>query len=261
MPIEKFLNQNDWYIWANMKSGSTTSTIAQSLDAFFPGMKTLLGEIEPAMRTHLNYYETWRQFNAFPEFYSIGQKLPIQGREGFPLRPEFIESTYYLYYATKDPILLEMGAEFLHSINVTARTECGFATIDSVIDGRRADRMESFFLAETLKYLYLLFDPDHWLNEKNYDAEVLYVDGVGECHLSSDGWIFNTEAHPLDPSALRCCSKEQELDQIDNYIDELDLNDLINESINKFLPSSIDVTCPKLPFYLKLSAWGDVFVN
>ena len=97
MPIEKFLNQNDWYIWANMKTGTTTSSIAQSLDCFWPGMKTLLGEIEPAMRTHLNYYETWRHFNGWPEFYSIGQKSPIQGREGFPLRPEFIESTYYLY--------------------------------------------------------------------------------------------------------------------------------------------------------------------
>ena len=84
-----------------MKTGTTTNSIAQSLDCFYPGMKTLLGEIEPAMRTHLNYYETWRQFNGWPEFYSINSKAPIQGREGFPLRPEFIESTYYLYYATK----------------------------------------------------------------------------------------------------------------------------------------------------------------
>ena len=78
IPIEKFLNQNDWYVWANMKTGSTTSVIAQSLDGFFPGMKTLLGEVEPAMRTHLNYYDTWREFNAWPEFYAINQKLPIQ---------------------------------------------------------------------------------------------------------------------------------------------------------------------------------------
>ena len=78
-----------------------------------------------------------------------------------------------------------MGAEFLHSINVTARTSCGFATVDNVIDGRRADRMESFFLAETLKYLYLLFDPDHWMNQKTYDAEILNVEGVGQCQLSS----------------------------------------------------------------------------
>jgi mannosidase alpha-like ER degradation enhancer 2 len=78
-----------------------------------------------------------------------------------------------------------MGAEFLHSINSTARTECGFATIDNVIDGKRANRMESFFLAETLKYLYLLFDPDHWLNKNHYNSEILYVENVGECQLNS----------------------------------------------------------------------------
>ena len=36
-PIEKFLNSNGWYVWANMKTGSTTQTIAQSLDCFIPG--------------------------------------------------------------------------------------------------------------------------------------------------------------------------------------------------------------------------------
>ena len=94
-------------------------------------MKTLLGEVEQAMRTHLNYYQVFAKFNGWPEFYSIDGQLPVQGREGFPLRPEFIESTVYLYQATKDPILLEIGAEFLVAINTTARTECGFATVDN----------------------------------------------------------------------------------------------------------------------------------
>ena len=40
-PIEKFLNTDGWYVWANMKTGSTTQTIAQSLDCFIPG-KTLI---------------------------------------------------------------------------------------------------------------------------------------------------------------------------------------------------------------------------
>ena len=75
-------------------------------------------------------------------------QAPIQGREGFPLRPEFIESTVYLYQATKDPVLLEIGAEFLFAINKTARTDCGFATVDNVLTGVRADRMESFYIAE-----------------------------------------------------------------------------------------------------------------
>ena len=209
-PIEKFLNSNDWYIWANMKSGTTTQVIchngkqyniilkviAQSLDCFIPGMKTLLGEVEDAMKTHLNYYSVFNKFNGWPEFYSINQQAPIQGREGFPLRPEFIESTLYLYQATGDPILLEMGAEFLFAINNTARTNCGFATVDSVVTGKRADRMESFYIAETLKYLYLLFDPDHWLLKSSKSSgDIIQVDGKGECIIDQGGWIFNTEGY------------------------------------------------------------------
>jgi mannosyl-oligosaccharide alpha-1,2-mannosidase len=43
--------------------------------------------------------------------------------------------------------------------------------------GTKDDMMQSFFLAETLKYLYLLFSPPSF--------------------ISFDGWVFNTEAHPL----------------------------------------------------------------
>ena len=42
-------------------------------------------------------------------------------------------------------------------------------------------RMESFFIAETLKYLYLLFDEDHWLHQNEPFAEKLRVDGKGVC--------------------------------------------------------------------------------
>lgn len=64
--------------------------------------------------------------------------------------------------------------------------------------------MESFFLAETTKYLYLLFDPDHYLNN-NGGIGTLINTPNGECVIDAGGYIFNTEAHPIDPSALRCC--------------------------------------------------------
>jgi len=263
-PIEKFLNSNGWYVWANMKTGSTTQTIAQSLDCFIPGMKTLLGETEAAMQTHLNYYSVFSKFNGWPEFYSINQNLPVQGREGFPLRPEFIESTVYLYQATRDPILLEMGAEFLVAINNTARTDCGFATVDNVLNGVRADRMESFYIAETLKYLYILFEPDHWLFKSDPTGELIEVEGKGLCILEQGGWIFNTEAHPIDPSALECCSKMVDPSEINKMIQDIDFNDLYDDNYfslsSKQDSNKVDVTCPKEPFYLKLSAWGDVFV-
>lgn len=64
--------------------------------------------------------------------------------------------------------------------------------------------MESFFLAETTKYLYLLFDPDNFLNNDGSSGTVIQVLN-GECVIDAGGYIFNTEAHPIDPAALRCC--------------------------------------------------------
>lgn len=76
--------------------------------------------------------------------------------------------------------------------------------IKNVRDHRKENRMESFFLAETTKYLYLLFDPDHYLNN-NGGIGTLINTPNGECVIDAGGYIFNTEAHPIDPSALRCC--------------------------------------------------------
>lgn len=64
--------------------------------------------------------------------------------------------------------------------------------------------MESFFLAETTKYLYLLFDPDNFLNNDGGSGAVIQTPN-GECIIDAGGFIFNTEAHPIDPAALRCC--------------------------------------------------------
>ena len=64
--------------------------------------------------------------------------------------------------------------------------------------------MESFFLAETTKYLYLLFDTDNFIHNQGSRGTVINTPG-GECIVDTGGYIFNTEAHPIDPSALYCC--------------------------------------------------------
>jgi mannosidase alpha-like ER degradation enhancer 2 len=95
----------------------------------------------------------------------------------FFLNPEIVESAYYLYQRTKDPRYLEMGKIFFDSLKTYCRTEAGYAELKSVITKEKSDRMESYFLAETLKYFYLLFAPDETLDFRNV--------------------IFNTEAHPI----------------------------------------------------------------
>lgn len=77
-----------------------------------------------------------------------------------------------------------------------------------VRDHKLDNRMESFFLAETIKYLYLLFDPDNFIHNTGTTFEL--GGAQGDCILGAGGYIFNTEAHPLDPAALHCCNKERE---------------------------------------------------
>jgi hypothetical protein len=97
--------------------------------------------------------------------------------DGYALRPEIIESAYYLHHFTKDARYLEMGRTFFDSLVKYCRTEVAYATLRSVETKQKRDQMESFFFAETLKYLYLLFTP----------ANTVDLTQV----------VFNTEAHPL----------------------------------------------------------------
>lgn len=52
--------------------------------------------------------------------------------------------------------------------------------------------MESFFLAETTKYLYLLFDPDNFIHNKGQHGTVFTLPSGKECVIDAGGYIFNT---------------------------------------------------------------------
>jgi mannosyl-oligosaccharide alpha-1,2-mannosidase len=95
----------------------------------------------------------------------------------YMLRPEAIESVFIMYRITGDPSLMEKGWKMFEAIEKATRTKFAHAMLLSVLDTEyeKADKMESFWTAETLKYFYLLFStPDV---------------------MSLDEWVFNTEAH------------------------------------------------------------------
>ncbi|KIW03380.1 uncharacterized protein PV09_05588 [Verruconis gallopava] len=97
-------------------------------------------------------------------------------------RPETVESLFYLWRITGDETYRQWGWEIFEAFvkHTTVDDGAGFSSINDVNDvtgGNTRDNMESFWPAETLKYLYLLFGP----------ADVLPLDKI----------IFNTEAHPL----------------------------------------------------------------
>ena len=95
------------------------------------------------------------------------------------LRPEVVESYFYLWRLTKDQRFRDYAWSATQAIARHCRTADGFSGIRNTSDIHSAkdDVQQTFFLAETLKYLYLIFSSDDLipLNE----------------------WVFNTEAHPL----------------------------------------------------------------
>jgi len=95
------------------------------------------------------------------------------------LRPETVESIYIMWKVTKEEIWRERGWGIYKAIEKHCRTEFGYGTVPNVQYRKTgvSDSMPSYFLAETLKYLYLLFS--------NKDP------------IPLDKWVFNTEAHPL----------------------------------------------------------------
>ncbi|XP_034181135.1 ER degradation-enhancing alpha-mannosidase-like protein 2 isoform X1 [Osmia lignaria lignaria] len=208
--IEKYIRRDDWHLWVSMTKGQVTLPVFQSLDAYWPGVLSLFGEIGDAMKSLHNYHRVWKQFGFTPEFYNIPQAEAGTNREGYPLRPELIESVMYLYRATGDPYLIQVGIDILRSLQHSAKTTCGYATINDVRDHRKADRMESFFLAETTKYLYLLFDPDNFIHNSGQKGDIIETQW-GQCVIDAGGYIFNTEAHPIDPGALYCCHRSHNL--------------------------------------------------
>ncbi|KAK4048589.1 mannosyl-oligosaccharide alpha-1,2-mannosidase [Microbotryomycetes sp. JL221] len=103
---------------------------------------------------------------------------PIDARN--ILRPELVESLFVAYRITGDRMYREWGWAIFQAFEKHCRlAEGGFASVLDVdeVPVRHEDRMETFWLSETLKYLYLLFS----------DGDVLPL----------DKYVFNTEAHPL----------------------------------------------------------------
>ncbi|PIO71865.1 hypothetical protein TELCIR_06222 [Teladorsagia circumcincta] len=112
----------------------------------------------------------------------------------------------------------------LQAIEHSAKTPCGYATINNVNDHSIEDRMESFFLAETTKYLYLIFDQNNFLHNDGQKARIVDTPN-GECVVDAGGYIFNTEAHPIDPAIVHCCSaqRQAEREAVRKWEDNYDL--------------------------------------
>jgi mannosyl-oligosaccharide alpha-1,2-mannosidase len=99
------------------------------------------------------------------------------------LRPEAIESVFIMWRITGEQKWQDAAWRMFQAVERVSRTEIAAAAIDDItvprekVKEQQSDSMESFWLAETLKYFYLCFD--------DFD------------NVSLDEYVLNTEAHPL----------------------------------------------------------------
>nr|XP_056712929.1 mannosyl-oligosaccharide 1,2-alpha-mannosidase IA [Euleptes europaea] len=110
-----------------------------------------------------------------------------QNEKYYILRPEVIETYMYMWRFTHDPKYRQWGWEAVEALEKYCRLDGGYSGVRDVYSSHQShdDVQQSFFLSETLKYLYLLFSEDDL--------------------LPFEHWVFNTEAHPLP-----VLSKEEE---------------------------------------------------
>lgn len=174
-PVDGIMVDEFWYGHADMNTGARRATTYGALDAFFPAVLALSGDVKRARRLQESSFSMWKEAGIEPEEFDYrARKITAPG---YPLRPEIVESTYYLYHYTKDPRYLQMGQQLWRDFVQYCRTDDAYAALKSVVTKEKADSMQSFLFAETFKYFYLLFAPPDTVNFRNV--------------------IFNTEAHPI----------------------------------------------------------------
>jgi len=177
LAVNKYLPEEKdsllWYGRVNMDTGEKTSSVVTLYDAFFPAVLSLSGDMKRAERFQHTWDCLWNKYGLEPMAYDYATEkitYPV-----YDLNPEIIESAFYLYHFTGKEEYRNMAAKYWNDIKKYCRTDVAFTAIENVETKEKRDYMATYFLAETLKYLYLAFVDNSEVNPSDY--------------------VFSTEAH------------------------------------------------------------------
>jgi len=251
----------EWYADVDMGSGLNghVRQVFESLMAFYPGLQVLLGELVPSAKS-LNSFFLVREFlGLLPERFNFVHWK--SEHDVHPLRPELLESCYFLHLASIGLHGPDRGpcsnsslprsqhsswlwaADFaLHTVHKLSWTPCGFATVTKVgpntsgglnlvgdhdprtqqqrMNIQHHNEMPSYFLSETIKYLWLTFDAENNI-----------------LHKSDLSWIFTTEAHPIHYVPISNSTNHGD-DRLNTQLNQV--RSLLKERVLDSLPSSDD---------------------
>jgi len=177
LTVNKYLPEEKdsllWYGRVNMETGVKTSSVVTLYDAFFPAVLSLSGDVERAERFQETWDWLWNKYGLEPMAYDYSTDQithPV-----YDLNPEIIESAFYLYHFTGKEIYRDMAKKYWDDIKTHCRTDVAFTATENVETKEKRDYMATYFLAETLKYFYLVFMDNPEVNPTDY--------------------VFSTEAH------------------------------------------------------------------
>lgn len=167
---------NGWFLrHVDMYTGKETATTYGALDAFYAGLCAFAGDVETGKNIQDANYYMWTKFNIEPEEFDFKTDSLLSAY--YILRPENLESCFYLYRLTGHLKYLWEGKKMVEDILTHCKSDIAFASLKNVQTFEKTNSMESFFFGETLKYAYLIFAP----------PSVLDLDKV----------VLTTEAHPF----------------------------------------------------------------
>ena len=167
---------NGWFMHqVDMNTGKLIGTTYGALEAFYAGLCAFAGDVETGRQIQEANYYMWTRFNIEPEEFNF--KADTITSAYYILRPENLESAFYMYRLTGELKYLWQGKVMVESIIEHCKNDVGFASLKNVQTFEKMNSMESFFFGETLKYAYLIFAPEATLDFKKV--------------------VLTTEAHPF----------------------------------------------------------------
>lgn len=137
----------------DMNTGNETRSLYGALDAFYAGVLTLSGNLTLAENIQQGNTHMWVKFHMEPEEFNF--RTDSITSPGYALRPENMESCFYLYRTTRDEQYLRMGKRMTDDILSECKTSDGYAAIKDVRTMELEDSMESFFWRKRLSMLTL----------------------------------------------------------------------------------------------------------
>ena len=168
--------ENGWFMHqVDMNTGKIIGTTYGALEAFYAGLCAFSGDVETGRKIQEANYYMWTRFNIEPEEFNFIADTIISAY--YILRPENLESAFYMYRLTGELKYLWQGKVMVESIFDHCKNDVGFASLKNVQTFEKSNSMESFFFGETLKYAYLIFAPETTLDFKKV--------------------VMTTEAHPF----------------------------------------------------------------